>query len=285
MTALITDCELTKASGEAGSDPVVGAAMIARDRYHQTPAQDQGGGADGSQARVVSASVTDGPAPADEAADDQCDAETVAAPHDAAATADRRRNDVDAGTEGQGTGLQVYADSAYGTGEARAAYRAGGHDTVIKPKPLCPAVEGGFTLDDFTINEQDGTVTCPGGHTRVMSPKRTVTFGKICADCPLRSRCTTAQDGRSMTIHPHQDLLRAARAQARTPQFKQDYPTRSMIERIIAWTATCNGQRVKLRYLGVAKNHAWLRTRCAAINLRTLVNNGLTRHNGAWALA
>ncbi len=234
---------------------------------------------------MVSASVTDGPAPADEAADDQCDAETVAAPHDAAATADRRRNDVDAGTEGQGTGLQVYADSAYGTGEARAAYRAGGHDTVIKPKPLCPAVEGGFTLDDFTINEQDGTVTCPGGHTRVMSPKRTVTFGKICADCPLRSRCTTAQDGRSMTIHPHQDLLRAARAQARTPQFKQDYPTRSMIERIIAWTATCNGQRVKLRYLGVAKNHAWLRTRCAAINLRTLVNNGLTRHNGAWALA
>jgi len=285
VTALITDCELTKASGEAGSDPVVGAAMIARDRYHQTPAQDQGQGADGSQARVVSASVTDGPAPADEAADDQCDAETVAAPHDAAATADRRRNDVDAGTEGQGTGLQVYADSAYGTGEARAAYRAGGHDTVIKPKPLCPAVEGGFTLDDFTINEQDGTVTCPGGHTRVMSPKRTVTFGKICADCPLRSRCTTAQDGRSMTIHPHEDLLRAARAQARTPQFKQDYPTRSMIERIIAWTATCNGQRVKLRYLGVAKNHAWLRTRCAAINLRTLVNNGLTRHNGAWALA
>src|SRR6267378_3920367 len=100
VTALITDCELTKASGEAGSDPVVGAAMIARDRYHQTPAQDQGQGADGSQARVVSASVTDGPAPADEAADDQCDAETVAAPHDAAATADRRRNDVDAGTEG-----------------------------------------------------------------------------------------------------------------------------------------------------------------------------------------
>jgi hypothetical protein len=112
-----------------------------------------------------------------------------------------------------------------------------------------------------------------------------VTFGKICADCPLRSRCTTAKDGRSMTIHPHEDLLRAARVQARTPQFKQAYPTRSMIERIIAWTATCNGQRVKLRYLGVAKNHAWLRTRCAAINLRTLVNSGLTRRDGAWALA
>ena len=36
--------------------------------------------------------------------------------------------------------LQVYGDSAYGTGAARAAYLAGGHDTVIKPKPLRPAV-------------------------------------------------------------------------------------------------------------------------------------------------
>ncbi|MDI3314535.1 MAG: hypothetical protein QJR12_09735 [Mycobacterium sp.] len=33
-TGLITDAELTKAAGEAGSDPVVGAAMIGRDRYH-----------------------------------------------------------------------------------------------------------------------------------------------------------------------------------------------------------------------------------------------------------
>jgi hypothetical protein len=279
-TALITDCELTKASGEAGSDPVLGEQMIARDRYHQTPAEDHGQDADGSQARVPSASVTDEPAPADE----PHDAETVVAPHHAAEPADRRRNDVDAGAEGEGSGLKLYADSAYGTGDARAAYRAAGHDTVIKPKPLCPAVDGGFTLDDFTIDEADGTVTCPGGHARVMSPKRTVTFGRVCADCPLRSRCTTAKDGRSMTIHPHEDLLRAARAQARTPQFKQDYPTRSMIERIIAWTATCNGHRVKLRYLGVAKNHAWLRNRAAAINLRTLVNAGLTRRDGVWAL-
>jgi hypothetical protein len=66
-------------------------------------------------------------------------------------------------------GLEVYGDSAYGTGEARAAYRAGGHDTVIKPKPLRPAVAGGFTLDNFGIDEENGTVTCPGGHTRSMS--------------------------------------------------------------------------------------------------------------------
>ena len=93
-------------------------------------------------------------------------------------------------------------DSAYGSGEARAAYRAAGHDTVIKPKPVQPAVPGGFTLDDFTISEQDGTVTCPAGHTRPGSGKRTVTFGALCGGCLLRARCTTAKDGRSMTIHP-----------------------------------------------------------------------------------
>ena len=88
-----------------------------------------------------------------------------------------------------------------------------------------------------------------------------------------------------MTVHPHEELLRAARAQARTDDFKQAYPTRSAIERIIAWTATQNGRRVRLRYLGAARNDAWLHTRCAAINLRTLLRHGLTRQNGTWALA
>ncbi len=88
-----------------------------------------------------------------------------------------------------------------------------------------------------------------------------------------------------MTIHPHEGLLRAARAQARTDEFKQAYPTRSMIERVIAWTATQNGRRLRLRYIGTAKNDAWLHNRCAAINLRTLLRHGLTRRDGEWVLA
>jgi Transposase DDE domain/Transposase domain (DUF772) len=185
----------------------------------------------------------------------------------------------------QAARLEIYGDSHYGSGEARAAYRDAGHDTVIKPAPLRPAVPGGFTIDDFAIDGQAGTVSCPAGITRPMSKTRTVTFGAACAGCPLRQRCTTAKDGRSMTIHPHEDLLRAARAQARTPEFKQAYPTRSAIERIISWTATQNGRRLKLRYLGTAKNNAWLHTRCAAINLRTLLRHGLTRSGGARVLA
>ena len=276
-TGLITDAELTSAAGEEGSDPVVGQQMIARDRFHrpvtQTPQPDTGGDA----------------APADEPQADQPggDEPPAATAGDGGeiTTAGTDSADATAAASEKGAGLRVYGDSAYGTGAARAAYRDAGHQTVIKPKPLRPAVPGGFTLDDFAIAEPAGAVTCPAGHTRPMSPKRTVTFGRLCADCPLRQRCSTAAGGRSMSIHPHEQLLRAARAQARTPEFKQDYPTRSSVERIIAWVATQRGRRITLRYLGVAKNHAWLRNRAAAINLRTLINAGLTRRDGAWALA
>jgi IS5 family transposase len=182
-------------------------------------------------------------------------------------------------------GLEVYGDSAYGTGEARAAYRDAGHGTVIKPVPLRPAVPGGFTADDFAVDEQAGTVTCPAGVTRTMSARRNAIFGAACAGCPLRDRCTAAKDGRTMSIHPHEGLLRAARAQARTSEFRQAYPTRSAVERIIAWTATRSGRRVRLRYTGTAKNNAWLHDRCAAINLRTLFRHGLARSEGAWVLA
>ncbi|MDT5351245.1 MAG: hypothetical protein QOH91_4532 [Mycobacterium sp.] len=297
-TGLITDAELTKAAGEAGPDPVVGEAMISRDRYHHggdtasgaTPATDEprDARADTADRAAVQPDSASGSATGAQTvggvvgAVDVVVAATVVVAAVAMMATGAERDDV---TTGAGQGLQVYGDSAYRTGEARAAYARGGHDTVIKPKPLLPAVPGGFTLDDFTVDEQARTVTCPGGNTRTMSPMRSLTFGTLCAHCPLRDRCTIARDGRSMTIHPQEDLLRAARAQARTPEFKQDYPTRSTVERIIAWTATQRGRRVKLRYHGIDKNHAWLRTRCAAINLRTLVNAGLTQRNGAWALA
>ena len=246
-TGLITDCEMTMAAGPGSTDAENGVAMAARDRFTGTP----GGTGPGQQPDALAGT------------------ENSAGP-DADGPQDAR--------------LEVYGDSAYGSGEARAAYRQAGQDTVIKPGPLRPAVPGGFTLDDFAIDESAGTVTCPAGLTRPMSPARTVTFGAACAGCPLRERCTTARDGRSMTIHPHEELLRAARAQARTDDFKKAYPTRSAIERTISWTATQNGRRIRLRYIGAARNDAWLHTRCAAINLRTLLRHGLTRQDGAWAL-
>ena len=104
-----------------------------------------------------------------------------------------------------------YGDSAYGTGDLRAALDEAGHTAVIKPRPLKPAVEGGFTLDDFTVDEAAGTVTCPAGVTRRITARRTVTFGAACRGCPLRARCTASKTGRTLILHPRDALLRAAR--------------------------------------------------------------------------
>jgi hypothetical protein len=188
---------------------------------------------------------------------------------------------------GQGEGLAWYGDTAYGTGDLRDAIKQAGHDAVIKPRPVQPAVAGGFTLDEFTVDEGSGTVTCPAGQTRAMSPKRSVSFGALCRACPLRARCTTATTGRSLDLHEHDALLRAARAQwATDPALREDYRRhRPNVERTVSQVATQGGRRIKLRYRGTVKNNAWLKYRTAALNLRNLLGRGLARVHGTWVLA
>ena len=183
--------------------------------------------------------------------------------------------------------LAWYGDSAYGTGDLRGVIADAGHRAVIKPRPLQSPVEGGFTAGDFTVDAQAGTVTCPAGHTVTLSRTRIATSGVACRDCPLRSRCTTCKTGRKLVLHERGDLLRAARAGwAAGTGLRQDYMAhRPSVERAVAQAAAFRGRRLKLRYRGVAKNHAWLKRRTAAVNLRNLPGKGLTRRSGAWVLA
>src|SRR5215468_9922936 len=192
-----------------------------------------------------------------------------------------------AGRDGEDGPLAWYGDSAYGTGDLRDAIGNAGHQAVIKPGPLQPAVPGGFTVDDFIVDEQAGAVTCPAGVTRLITPGRNVIFGAACGTCPLRERCTTAKSGRTLSLHPHHGLLRAARAAwAAGPGPREEYARyRPNVERAIAQVATWRGRRLKLRYRGVTKNNAWLKRRTAAMNLRNLASRGLARRGGAWALA
>lgn len=180
-----------------------------------------------------------------------------------------------------------YGDSAYGTGELRAAIDvAEGHEAVIKPKPLKAPVEDGFSLDDFAVDEDEGTVTCPAGQTRPISASRRVTFGAVCRDCPLRGRCTTSRTGRTIRLHERDALLRRARRDwAEQPDLRERYRRfRPNVERTVSQVASRGGRRLKLRYRGTTKNHAWLTRRTAGLNLRNLVGRGLTCAAGAWVL-
>ncbi len=185
-------------------------------------------------------------------------------------------------------GLEVLADSAYGGGPTRSALRAAGHQQTIKPLPLRAAVPGGFTKDDFTIDLAARTVTCPAGHTVPISPAGQASFKRRCATCPLRSKCTTAKAkaGRTVQVYPWEAELQAARRHATDPGFQASYRRwRPMVERSLAWLVAGGNRRV--RYRGVTRNQHWLSLRLAAINLRRLVNLGLTLDYTAtgWVLA
>jgi IS5 family transposase len=191
---------------------------------------------------------------------------------------------------GEEAGLTVLGDSAYGTGELRAHLRDGGHAAVIKPLPLRPAVPGGFTIDDFAVDEQAGTVTCPAGHAITLGRpqaggRRQAQFKALCRGCPLRQRCTTSKTGRIVSVHPQHALLADARRDATDPAWKDEYRQwRPPVERAIAWLVARGSRRVP--YRGITSNDLWLRNRAAALNLRRLVNIGLTRTtSGTWALA
>jgi hypothetical protein len=229
-TGIITDEELTRATGTENADPAVAERFLA--------------------------------------------AESARATHDS-------QHATDTST------CQWYGDSAYGTGELRDAIAKAGHVAVLKPKPLPTAVAGGFTVDDFTVDEAAGTVGCPNGIARPISVTGVATFGALCRACPLRGRCTTSKTGRKIVLGDHDALLRQARRDwADDPALRDAYRQhRPNVERVIAQLASRGGRRLRLRYLGVAANNAWLKRRTAALNLRNLIGRGLTRRDGTWALA
>ncbi|WP_407670159.1 DUF4158 domain-containing protein [Nonomuraea solani] len=85
---------------------------------------------------------------------------------------------------------------------------------------------------------------------------------------------------------PHDALLRQARHQWITdPDLTAVYRRhRPMVERSIAWLIGADGRARKLRYRGVLRNDLWLHLRAAALNLRRLINLGLTPVQGIWTL-
>jgi IS5 family transposase len=181
-------------------------------------------------------------------------------------------------------GTEVLGDSAYGSGELRAHLTKNKMKAVVKPPTLRPAVPGGFTLDDFAVDDKARTVTCPAGATVTFGRSRSARFASNCTGCPLRSRCTTAKGGRVLVLHRHHRLLAAARIFGGSDEFDDLYRRhRPMVERTIAWLV--RGTNRKVRYRGVERNRLWLAHRAAAVTLMRLVNLGLAHDGTTWTVA
>ena len=180
-------------------------------------------------------------------------------------------------------GLQVLADAAYAGGETR-GLRSARHEQAIKPNPLRSAVPGGYDRDDFLVDHDARTVTRPAGHTVAISRQGSATFGARCRALSTPNRCTTAKGGRVLHIREHDAELVEARRAWRNGDFAADYRRwRPMVEQSIAWLVARGHRRV--RYRGIERNQLGLSHRVAAINLRRLINLGLTRDGPTWSLS
>jgi hypothetical protein len=161
-------------------------------------------------------------------------------------------------------------DCAYGGGPTRQAFFEAGRDLLAKV-PQEASRNGLFAKSAFEIDLEHHTVTCPAGHTTTTfatteAGGKTFVFGWVCADCPLRSLCTTSKTGRSVSVHPQEAMLQSARAYQKTPEGRCRLRERVVIEHRLARLGQLGiGQA---RYLGRQKTRFQLMLACAIANFR-----------------
>jgi hypothetical protein len=183
----------------------------------------------------------------------------------------------------------VYGDNAYGTGSFHD--RLGQAGITDRCKTQTPTAAGGlFSKDRFDIDLGAGTVTCPGAVTASIRPARagggTAYFASACPECPLRTGCTTAAGGRTVSVGPHEQTLTDARARQSDPAWVADYRrTRPKVERKLGHLVRRHhgGRRARVR--GTARVDADFRLLAGAVNLARLAVLGLRRTTQGWVVA
>jgi len=134
---------------------------------------------------------------------------------------------------------------------------------------------GRLAKDQFSIDFTAGRLTCPAGVTMPFQPGRTVRFPKgTCASCRLRERCTTSSNGRSVSIHPDEELLAELRQRQKTPQGRAQLRERVAVEHALAHIGHWQGRRA--RYNGTRKNLLDLRRVAVVHNLHVIARQDTT---------
>jgi hypothetical protein len=239
---------------------------------HKTAAQ----GFDGYKAHVA----------VDPDAEVICAAEVSPAATGDAVVASRLLGDLVEGEGGQAAQAVVYGDSAYGTGVNLAWLNQQGFTPMVKTQvPTAPG--GRFAKDQFRIDLQAGTLTCPARVSVAIRPARRgggrARFGVACSVCPLRQACTSSVGGRVVTVHPREGELAAARARQRDPGWLADYrATRPKVERKLAHLLRRRhgGRRARVR--GLVRVAQDFRLLAAAVNLARFATLGLRSMANGW---
>ncbi len=176
---------------------------------------------------------------------------------------------------------ELHIDRAY---LSSALVRDRGPDLAI----FCKAwrvrnASGRYAKNQFTIDFGTGQLTCPAGVSIGFQPGTTVHFPKdTCAACPLRARCTTSSNGRSVSIHPDEALLAELRQRQQTPAGRAKLRERVKAGHALAHVGHWQGRRA--RYRGTRKNLSGLRRVAVARNLHVIARQP-TATGGDYQLA
>jgi DDE family transposase/transposase-like protein DUF772 len=217
-----------------------------------------------------------------------CAAEVSPATSGDAVVAPRLLGDLVQGQGEPAAQAVVYGDSAYGTGAHLAWLERQRLTPMVKTQvPTAPGDR--FAKDQFRIDLQAQTVTCPARVTVAIHPARRgggrARFGRACSVCPLRAACTSSARGRVVAIHPQEAELTTARARQRDPAWLADYrATRPKVERKLAHLLRRRhgGRRARVRGLvRVAQDFKLL---AAAVNLARLATLGLCSTADGWQI-
>jgi len=188
----------------------------------------------------------------------------------------------------ENTGMEVeetIGDAVYGDGATRQAFADAGRTLIAKVpgRPNKPH----FPKEDFQIDLENETCTCPGG--QVSQAKRRLKShsdgqggwqrpwgfafdDRICQACPLRSRCVSGKKGkgRTVSLHPQEALLQQARALQHSEAFTEYRKRRQVSEHRLARLVQLGVRQA--RYKGRAKTLFQVLMAAAVANL-TLVAN------------
>ncbi|MGZ6364194.1 MAG: IS1182 family transposase [Ktedonobacterales bacterium] len=141
--------------------------------------------------------------------------------------------------------------------------------------------QAGYSVDDFELDWQTKTATCPQGQPHVgwresldsrQQPRVVIRFGEAtCRACAVREACTHGQEGRTLTLRPPEvhAALRERRALQRSPAFVQQYGRRAGIEGTLSQALRLTRLR-RTPYEGLAKTHLHHLAIAAGLNLKRI---------------
>ena len=144
---------------------------------------------------------------------------------------------------------ETIGDAAYCDGGTRQAFADAGR-TLIAKLPRRPDSKR-FPKEDFEIDLESGTCTCPAGHTTrklYRMGTRTDRTGRthqlrafwfdaaVCGAYPLRERCggSARGSGRTVRLHPQEALLQQARALQKSEGYSEYRQRRVVVEHRLA---------------------------------------------------